>query len=152
VTNVRLAAAADLAVLVDLMAEFFAESSFPLDRVWAARSFTDLMSDASLGAVWLIEVNGEPAGHVVLSVRFAMEFGGWLAHIDDLFVKTTYRRRGAASAGLDVLFEDCRRRGCRAVQVEVAPDNIAANALYRRYGLAPGDDERVQLKAELTRE
>ena len=148
---VRPATVADVPVLIELMAEFYGESSFPFDRAWAAQSFSDLLNDPSRGAVWLLEVDGALAGHVVLSVRFAMEFGGLLAYIDDLFVKQGHRRQGVARAGLEVLLEDCRRRECRAVHVEVAPDNAAANALYRRFGLAPGADERLQLTAVLSR-
>lgn len=147
----RPATAADVPALVDLMAEFYGESSFPLDRASAAQSFDDLLNDPSRGAVWLLEADGAPAGHVVLSVRFAMEFGGLLAYIDDLFVRPGQRRRGLARVGLEALIEECRRRGCRALHVEVAPDNVAANALYRRYGLAPGPDARLQLTAVLPR-
>ncbi len=115
------------------------------------RRLRELLRDSSRGAVWLLEVDGAPAGHVVLSVRFAMEFGGLLGYIDDLFVKQDHRRRGVARAGLAVLLDECRRRGCRAIHVEVAPDNVAANALYRSCGLAPGSDERLQLTAVLPR-
>jgi hypothetical protein len=58
------------------MHEFHAESSFPLDRAWATRAFDRLLADPSRGATWLIERGGTTVGHVVLSVRFAMEFGG----------------------------------------------------------------------------
>lgn len=146
---VRRATAADLSTLVDLMAEFYAESSYALDRAWAADAFGELLQDPSLGMVWLLEVDGAPAGHLVLAVRFAMEFGGLLAYIDDLFVKRDFRRQGVARAGLRVLLEDCRRRGCRAVHVEVAADNVAANALYRDFGLRPGADERRHLTVVL---
>lgn len=146
----RLAAPPDIPALVDLMRDFYAESSFPLDRAWAAQAFADLLADASRGAAWVIERDGQPVGHVVLSVRFAMEFGGPIAYIDDLFVRAEHRRIGAASAGLDTLVVECRRRGCRSMHVEVAPDNHAAVALYRRYGLEPGDDERLQLRRVLT--
>ena len=91
---VRQAAAADVPTLVDLMAEVYGESSVPLDRAWAAQSFRDLRRNPSHGPVWLLEVDGSPGGHVVLSVRSAMEFGGVLGYIDDLFVKQDYRRRG----------------------------------------------------------
>jgi len=128
------------------MREFYAESSFPLDRECAEQAFTRLIADPSLGAVWIIECDGAAAGHVVLSVRFAMEFGGLAAYIDDLFVRPRHRRRGAASAGLDALVAECRHRGCRSLHVEVAPDNHAAVALYRRYGLVPLGDQRQQLR------
>ena len=148
-TVVRQATAADVPTLLDLMAEFYGESAYPLDRAWAAEAFGALLKDSSRGMVWLLDVDGAPAGHVVLSVRFAMEFGGLLGYIDDLFVKQSYRRLGVARAGLVTLLEDCRQRRCRAVHVEVAPDNVAANGLYRSFGLAPGADERLQLSAVL---
>lgn len=94
-------------------------------------------------------VGGEIAGHVVLTVRFAMEFGGLSAYIDDLFVREPCRRHGAAQAGLDALMAESIRRGCKSLHVEVAPDNVAANALYRRFGLLPGADRRQQLKVLL---
>ena len=147
--TVRLATQADVADLVALMREFYEESPFPLDEHWAARSFASLLAEPSRGAVWLMEEDGVPVGHAVLSVRHAMEFGGLSAYIDDLFVRPAYRRRGAARAGLDALVAECRRRDCRAIEVEVGPDNRAAIALYRSYGLAPGTDQRQHLRVAL---
>jgi ribosomal protein S18 acetylase RimI-like enzyme len=147
--SARPASLPDIPQLVELMREFYAESSFPLDQAWAERAFENLIREPLYGAVWLIESDGEAIGHVVLSVLFAMEFGGLSGFIDDLFVCPTHRRRGAASAALDALLTECRRRGCRAVQVEVGADNDAAQALYRRYGLLLGDDQRHTLRVVL---
>jgi ribosomal protein S18 acetylase RimI-like enzyme len=144
--DVRLATRADVPSLVELMREFYAESSFSLDRAWAETAFADLIADSSRGAVWIVESDRVAIGHVVLAVRFAMEFGGTIGYIDDLFVRREHRRRGAASAALEALIADCRRRDCRCLYVEVGPDNLAAQALYRRYGLLPGDDERQSLR------
>jgi len=146
---VRLATRADIPQLVELMHEFYAESSFPLDRWWARRAFSGLIDEPVYGAVWIIEDEGAAIGHVVLSVRFAMEFGGLSGHIDDLFVRPPHRRHGAARAGLDALLSECRRRGCRSLHVEVGADNHAAKALYQRYGLVPGQDQREALRVEL---
>ena len=148
--TVRPATLSDILNLVELMHEFYGESSFPLDPEWAARSFSSLIAEPSRGTVWLIEIDGAVAGHVVLSVRFAMEFGGLIGYVDDLFVRVEYRRQGAARVGLDALVAECRRRGCRSIHVEVDPANVAANTLYRRYGLAPGSDQRLQLSAAIS--
>jgi ribosomal protein S18 acetylase RimI-like enzyme len=145
----RPAAATDIQALVELMREFYAEASYPLDREWAARAFSDLIADPARGAVWLVEVDGAPAGHVVLSVRFAMEFGGLIGYVVDLFVRPAFRRRGAARAGLDALVAECRRRGCRAIEVEADPDNRPASALYRAYGFAAAADGRRHLRVAL---
>ena len=149
VIGVRRATAADVGVLVELMREFYAEADFPLDSTWAGDAFADLVADPSLGAVWIISVNDAPVGHVVLTVRYAMEFGGLIGYIDDLFVRKVHRRQGAATAGLDALVAECKRRGCKSIHVEVGPGNIAAIGLYGRFGLAPGTDERVQLKVQV---
>ncbi len=142
---VRHAGLSDVPALVDLMQEFYAESGFPLDRTWAARSFTTLLANPSLGAAWLMTLDGHIAGHVVLAVRFAMEFGGTSAYVDDLFVRPGFRRRGAATAGLNALVDECRQRDCRSLHVEVDPDNAAAVTLYRRFGLEPHADRRAHL-------
>jgi ribosomal protein S18 acetylase RimI-like enzyme len=147
--TVRLATVSDIDELVELMCEFYAESDYPFDREWARKAFARLIEDPPRGCVWLLTVHGKPVGHAVMSVRFAMEFGGLAAYIDDLFVRASYRRRGAARAGLDALVAEATRRDCRSLHVEVDPKNSAATALYARFGLAPGTDERIELKTLL---
>lgn len=139
------AAREDIPLLVDLMEEFYAEASYPLDRERATASFSSFLSDGSLGCAWVLLRDGEPAGYIVLTVRFAMEYGGLDAFIDDLFVRPGHRRRGVARLGIETLFEECRRRGVLAVHVEVGRDNAAANALYAGFGLRPRADDRLTL-------
>lgn len=146
---VRLATPSDIPVLVELMREFYEESGFALETDWAARAFSELMAEPGRGAVWLINDDGVAVGHVVLSVRFAMEFGGLSGYVDDLFVRPAHRRKGAATAGLEALVVECHRRSCRSIHVEVGPDNAAALALYRRHGFAPGEDRREHLRVVL---
>jgi ribosomal protein S18 acetylase RimI-like enzyme len=145
----RRAASSDIPTLVELMGEFYAESSFRLDEAWAARAFEAMIGQPAYGAVWVIESAGVPVGHAVLSVRFAMEFGGLSGYIDDLFVRPSHRRQGMASVALDALLAECRRRECRSVHVEVGLDNGAAQALYRAHGLAQGEDRRQALRLVL---
>lgn len=144
----RPASLGDVPVLVDLMADFYAEAGRALDGPWAARAFGELLAHPPLGAAWVLEDAGAPAGHAVLTVRFAMEHGGLQGAIDDLFVRPAHRRRGLARAGLEALFADCRRRRVRAVTVEVAEDDEPARRLYASFGLAPRTDRRVTLVGE----
>jgi len=132
---VRQATAADVPTLVALMADFYAEAGYTLERPLAQRAFLALVGDRGLGGAWLIEADGEVAGYVVLTWRFGMEFGGLVACIDDLYVRPPYRNRGLAAGALAALRERCRAQGVRALTVEVAPDNAAAQAVYRRLGL-----------------
>ena len=146
---VRKATSEDILALVEMMREFYAEADYPLDRDWAAGSFSALLRDDSLGAAWIVSRDSEPAGYVVLTVRFSMEYGGLDAFVDDLFVRPAFRRRGLGRALLRALFDECGRRRVLAVHVEVGEDNAAAKALYGGFGLKQGDDGRLKLTARL---
>jgi ribosomal protein S18 acetylase RimI-like enzyme len=148
-TLTRNATLDDIPILVDMMQEFYAGANYQLDRNWAAASFSALLQDDSLGAAWLIFHDSKPAGYVVLTIKFSMEYGGLAAFIDDLFIRQTYHRRGLGRAALRTLFDECKRRKVLAVHVEVGHDNVAAKALYHSYGLEPYNDGRQMLAVRL---
>lgn len=147
--SVRRAGADDVPALVALMEEFYAESGFSLDGEWARASFSRLIGEPALGCVWIAHEGDTPAGHAVLTLRYAMEHGALSAHVDDLFVRPELRRRGVARRLLEELVAEARRRGCRSMYVEVGSDNVAAMRLYASFGLQPFRDGRVVLAAEL---
>jgi ribosomal protein S18 acetylase RimI-like enzyme len=146
---VRAAGSNDVPELVDLMAAFYAESSYPLDRRWAAGSFKQLLSMPDLGGVWLARVDSRAIGHAVLSVRYTMEHAALAGYIDDLYVTPWLRRQQVASRLLHALVAECRRRGCASLHVEVGVSNAAAIATYRRFGISPVKDGRLLLSGAL---
>ena len=133
----------DIVELVSLMKAFYTESGYTLDRAWAKRGFEMLMCNADLGAIWTVRHGPKAVGHVVLTLRFSMEFGGMDAFVDDLYIEPNHRRRGAGSMALSAVIDECRTRGVLALHVEAGRDNFAANALYARWGLNPRADDRV---------
>ena len=125
----------DIPTLIDLMAEFYGESGFPLPVANAQAAFTTLLSDARLGGAWIGWTDdGEPTGHAVLTVCYSMEYGGLRGFVDDLFVRPAARGQGVAAKLLDALAADCAVRGVRALHVEVGPDNAIAQRVYARGG------------------
>jgi GNAT superfamily N-acetyltransferase len=132
---VREAGAADIPALVALMAEFYGEAGYTLPAEAAARTFAQLLDDARLGRVWILEDDALPVGYVVLTVSFSMEYGGLRGFVDDLFVRQPYRGRGLATAALAEVRRACERLSVRALQVEVGPENDTAQRVYRRIGL-----------------
>lgn len=139
----RRATADDVDSLLSLMHDFYAESGFALSRASTAAALRALLSDAALGCIWLAHSNGSPVGHTVLTVRFTMEHEGLSGYIDDLYVRPQYRRGGVGRRLLDELLAECRRRGCKSLQVEVGQSNVAALTLYERFGLHAATDGRV---------
>jgi ribosomal protein S18 acetylase RimI-like enzyme len=133
--HARAALTADVDQLASLMVEFYAESGFVLGRAAAARTFAALLATPELGAIWILESGGAPAGFVVLTVAFSMEYGGLRGFVDDLFVRAPLRRRGLGTIALDAVKRACVERGVRALLVETASSNDAALRLYQRAGL-----------------
>lgn len=131
----RLAQTGDIPKLVALMGEFYGEAGYPLPVEAATRTFAALIGDPRLGRVWMMEADGEPAGYVVLTVGFSMEYGGLRGFVDDLFVRPGLRGRGLAAAALAELRRTAESMGVRALLVEVGPDNDTAQRVYRRIGL-----------------
>jgi ribosomal protein S18 acetylase RimI-like enzyme len=146
--RIRAATPQDIAALVDLMEAFYAESSYALDRTWAAQSFETLLAQPALGAIW-VAGNEQLLGYAVLTVRYSMESGALSAAIDDLFVLASHRKQGIGRALLQALLDDCTQRGCKSISVEVGASNDAATALYNAFGLKPYNDDRITLHCEL---
>jgi GNAT superfamily N-acetyltransferase len=126
----------DISILVELMSEVYAEAGYELDRVHAGAAFATLLGDERLGWSWLIETEGRDVGHIVVTLRFGMEYGGLIACLDDLYVKPEWRNRGLSRVALAEVREFCATAGVRAMTVEVAFDNGPAQAVYRRTGFA----------------
>ncbi|HEX7243291.1 MAG TPA: GNAT family N-acetyltransferase [Longimicrobiaceae bacterium] len=147
-TSIREARSDDVPQLVALMAEFYAESDYPLPAEAAARAFEHLLADPRLGRVWLLVADGEPAGYVVLTWGFSMEYGGLRGFVDDLFVRAEHRGRGLAAAALAEVRRTAEALGVRALDVEVGPENDAARRVYARAGFE--DTGRMLLAQPLT--
>ena len=133
---IRLATLTDIDALVRLMRQFYDEANFSLSEEAASRTFEALLDDSRLGQVWVIESDGHPAGFVVLTVSFSMEFGGLRGFVDDFYVAPQYRNRGFGHAALEEVKRACLRRGVRALLVETGPENSAALSAYRSVGFA----------------
>jgi ribosomal protein S18 acetylase RimI-like enzyme len=135
----------DLADLLALMREFYAESGYSLNSARARDAFLPLLTPGALGQVWLAELDGEPAGHLVLTFCYSMEYGGRSAFVDDLFVRPAARQRGVGRALVERARAICEALGIRAMHLEVARENAPAQALYRAVGFESTDRQLLTL-------
>jgi [ribosomal protein S18]-alanine N-acetyltransferase len=65
-------------------------------------------------------------------------YTGYEAHVTNIAVDPDRRREQIATRLLLTLLDDCRARGVDEVTLEVRMSNEAAQALYHRFGFAPG--------------
>jgi diamine N-acetyltransferase len=118
-----------------LMKELQADDpwSCPFDDTETAKVIEQLLSDRSLGRVWLIVAEGEAIGYLIMSFDFSLEYRGRNAWVDELFVRRSHRGRGIGSQALEFFCAQARELGIAAVHLEVNHGNPAIN-LYRRMG------------------
>jgi ribosomal protein S18 acetylase RimI-like enzyme len=144
-SGIRPATGQDVGSLVELMREFYSESSLALDTGRATAAFERLLARPGLGAIWIAFQGDIAAGYVVLTLRYSMDHGTLCGHIDDLYVRSQYRRRHMARGLLSELIAECRRQQCGSVHVEVDGFGEPAIALYRSFGLEEYRDGRLFL-------
>ena len=128
------ASPSDTEPLLALMREFNEHERIEFVERDARSALAQILSDESLGRVWLIECGSETAGYLVLTLGFSFEFKGRDAFVDELFLRAEFRGRGFGKRALEVAEGACRELGVRALHLEVERGNAAAHELYRRSG------------------
>jgi len=84
----------DLHLLVTMMAEFYSESPYTLNPERAADAFRPLLRDDRLGYVWFIQSDSADVGYAVVTLCYSMEYGGFAAIVEDLFIQPAFRDLG----------------------------------------------------------
>ena len=137
--RVRAAQITDTPLLATLMTEVYAEAGFALNYDAAQLTFERLIRSPQLGAIWLLESESMPAGFIVLTLAYAMEYGGQRGFVDDFFVRPAFRKRGLGAAGIAAVKAHCLANGVRALFVQTGPANDVAQRVYRRAGFEDTD-------------
>jgi ribosomal protein S18 acetylase RimI-like enzyme len=136
----------DLPLVLRLMEGFYRDTDTAFHAKAAERALRALVADPFLGRLFLIEIGGTPAGYVVLTLGFSLEFLGRDAFVDELYVIPENRGRGLGQAAIRFLESVALELGVQALHLEVGPDNESALGLYRRAGFA---DRRHHLMTKL---
>src|SRR5262245_51848570 len=124
----------DTDVLLEMRREFCRHQELPFDDRLDRAVLERLLADPSLGGAWLIELGGEAAGYVVLTLGFSLEFHGRDAFVDELYIREPHRRRGLAGRALAFVEDVCRALGVSALHLEVGRANTRAQAVYQKAG------------------
>jgi [ribosomal protein S18]-alanine N-acetyltransferase len=122
--TVRPATHADLEAILDIENGAFSDP-------WSARSFRGLIDVASVRFDVLVAADGTVAGYGVLLLAPPD------ADIANIAIAARHRRSGAGGALLMALLDAGRSVGVRTVHLEVRESNVAARALYDRFGFRP---------------
>ena len=130
----RVATDADTETLLLLMQEFYATEHLIFREKVLRRCIDEMFENPKLGHVYIIELNTQPVGYVVLTFGYSLEFHGQDALVDEFYVREPFRGQGIGSSVLESIAKMCRDEGIAAVHLEVDRENTAAQQLYQREG------------------
>jgi len=95
---------------------------------WSSKTFLNLLRRPNAALFAAEEVPGRLIGYAVIW------FTGPEGELGDLAVRSTWRRRGVASALLEAVVNEAADRGATEIYLEVRESNEAARGLYDRHG------------------
>ena len=127
-------------VILGMMRELYEHEGIWFDEGRQRAALTRLLADDALGRAWVVRAGGgEPAGYLVLTLGYSLEFGGRDAFVDELLVRERFRGSGLGKRAIGVAVEACRALGVQALHLEVERANTGAQGLYRRLGFHDHD-------------
>lgn len=130
----RRAELADIAALLRLQADYYAEDGYIHDEGKARRAWEIFLSDTSLGRAWAVDSATGLVGYVVVALGYSLEYHGFDAFVDELYLVPAARGQGLGRKALRVAETACAELGVNALHLEVEPGKTGAQELYRRMG------------------
>lgn len=124
----------DVEAFLDLTQAFYAHEGFGFAAEASGRMVRHLLSNPSVGAVFLAREQGRPVGYLVLTHCYSLEFGGPFVLLDEIFVVPGAQGAGLGKRLIDVASDYCREKGIGYLRLEVQKSHARAIAVYQTYG------------------
>lgn len=125
--------------LLPLVAAYHRVEEISLSADIREKSVEKLLSDGTLGEIWLIKKSNHLIGYIVVCFGYSIEFGGREVVIDELYIESPERGMGVGAEVLGRLKELMRAHDVVAIQLEVGQQNDRAKSLYVNSGFSYRD-------------
>lgn len=129
--------------LLPLVAAYHLFEEISLSTDIREKSVERLLSDRTLGEIWLIRKSNHLIGYIALCFGYSIEFGGREVVIDEFYVEALERGMGVGAEVLERLKELVRAHDVGAILLEVGQKNNRAKSLYVKSGFSCRDKYQV---------
>jgi ribosomal protein S18 acetylase RimI-like enzyme len=131
--RLRIATVADVPELLPRSCALQRHENIEISDAELERALREMLSDPTLGCVFMIEDDSVVVGYAFVSYSYDLEFAGREAWLTEIFIDEAARGRGGGTHALELLEPELRARGVRAYHLQVRADN-PAKRLYERAG------------------
>ncbi|OKH37115.1 GNAT family N-acetyltransferase [[Phormidium ambiguum] IAM M-71] len=129
----------DRYLLLSLTKEFYQIEHLTYNVEVLNKCFDEIFTNDNLATIWIIYIEREPAGYVVLTFGYSLEFHGRDALIDEFYIRESYRSQGIGKQTLEFVLTTCQTLGIKAVHLEVSHENNRAKTIYQKAGFVAHD-------------
>jgi GNAT superfamily N-acetyltransferase len=126
--------AADMALVLEMMAEFYRDQRMRFDAEGAISGLRQMLADPARGGAYLVLCDRSTAGYLFLTSCFSVELHGEFMLLDELYLRPAFRGKGVGSVAVVFAERVCRERGVKTLRLEVGYENAPAQSLYERMG------------------
>ena len=126
------ASRAELPAVFDLATAFYIEDGFTTPASQLRGNLVALLDSDSARVAVACGDDDEIVGFAITTLSFGLEYGR-SAELEDLFVDPAHRRSGIGSALIDDSADWARSRGCRVLELVVAPNGANVDHLFNYY-------------------
>lgn len=130
--HVREAGRAELPAVLDLATAFYIEDGFSTPASQLRENLVVLVGSESARLAVACGDDDEIVGFAITTFSFGLEYG-LSAELEDLFVDPAHRRSGIGSALINDSADWARSRGCRTLELVVAPNGTNVDHLFNYY-------------------
>lgn len=132
--NFKIATKESISEILNMMNDFYSIDGYEFNYKIAKENLIRFIKNKDLGFLWLIELDSETVGYVVLTYGFSFEYKGKDAFIDELYLKEYYRNQGIGKVTLNFLKHQAIISEINAIHLEVEKHNEKGNELYKNNG------------------
>jgi GNAT superfamily N-acetyltransferase len=131
-TAMRLAGPDDLDRLMPMVEAFHREMGISTDPADREEALLPLLKGSPFGMIYLVGLDRAPMGYAIVTISWAVEFGGMDAFLDEFWVRPAVRGRGIGTDILTRLPQALGEHGIKAIHLEVDRADEASRRLYNR--------------------
>ncbi|MEM9350233.1 MAG: N-acetyltransferase [Pseudomonadota bacterium] len=133
-TAIHKAGPEDVETLIPLITAFHDEEGLDSDETHIRHAITPILKGSPHGELFLAGPRRAPAGYVMVSYGWSIEFGGLDSYMDELYLRPAVRGRGIAGDVIHALSNHLAAKGALSLYLEVDHDNEQALRTYQRAG------------------
>jgi len=109
-------------------------------------TLSELLTHPKNGSVFLVRLEKEFVGYIILTYGFSIEYGGRDAFIDEFFIKQDFRKKDIGSQVIDYINKYARASGIKTLHLKVNEKYKEAEGFYKKKGFTVHKSRLMSLR------